>query len=230
MMTELADLKVTRNTVTLRQIVLDKLRNAIISTQLKPGQRLVERELCKALDVSRTSVREALRHLESEGLVQYTSHRGPSVTLLSLEDVKNIYELRAALEGLAGELFCRRASAQQISLLQETTDALGKAFDRSEVSDILACTQDFYEQLLEGSCNAELDASLNRLLARIMVLRAGTIAQPGRWKDSLKEMQAIMQAIAKRDGEAARKACVAHVDTAGSIALQQIRQTEDELL
>ena len=230
MMTELADLKVTRNTITLRQIVLDKLRNAIISTQLKPGQRLVERELCKALDVSRTSVREALRHLESEGLVQYAGHRGPSVTVLSQQDVKNIYELRTALEGLAGELFCERASAQQISLLQETTNALGKAFDRSEVSDVLACTKDFYDQLLEGSGNAELDAGLKRLLARIMVLRASTIAQPGRWKDSLKEMQAIMQAIAKRDGEAARKACVAHVDAAGGIALQQIKQAEDELL
>ena len=222
MITDLSNLKVTRNTITLRQIVVDKLRNAIISTQLKPGQRLVERELCKVLDVSRTSVREALRYLESEGLVQYADQRGPSVTVLNAQDVKNIYELRAALEGLAGELFCDRANDEQISLLQDTTDALKNAFDRSEVSEILACTKDFYDQLLEGSGNAELDTSLNRLLARIMVLRAGTIAYPGRWKDSLMEMQAIMQAISKRDGETARKACVAHVNAAASIALKQI--------
>lgn len=221
-MPELAHLKVTRNTVTLRQIVLDKLRDAIISSQLKPGQRLVERELCNALDVSRTSVREALRHLESEGLVQYAGQRGPSVTVLNLQDVKNIYELRATLEGLAGELFCERASDQQIHLLQATSHGLKKAFDGSKVSEILASTKDFYDQLLEGSGNAELDASLKRLLARIMVLRAGTIAQPGRWKDSLTEMQAIMQAISKRDGEAARIACVAHVHAAGNIALKQI--------
>jgi DNA-binding GntR family transcriptional regulator len=224
MITDLSNLKVTRNTITLRQIVVDKLRNAIISTQLKPGQRLVERELCKVLDVSRTSVREALRYLESEGLVQYAGQRGPSVTVLNAQDVKNIYELRAALEGLAGELFCDRANDEQISLLQDTTDALKNAFDRSEVSEVLACTKDFYDQLLEGSGNAELDTSLNRLLARIMVLRASTIAYPGRWKDSLMEMQAIMQAISKRDGETARKACVAHVNAAASIALQQIKQ------
>lgn len=126
MIAELADLKVTRNIITLRQIVLDKLRDAIISSQLKPGQRLVERELCQALDVSRTSVREALRHLESEGLVQYVGQRGPSVSVLSQQDIKNIYELRAALEGLAGELFCERASDHQINLLQATTDALKK--------------------------------------------------------------------------------------------------------
>ena len=222
MIADLSDLKVTRNTITLRQIVLDKLRNAIISTQLKPGQRLVERELCKVLDVSRTSVREALRYLESEGLVQYAGQRGPSVTVLNTQDVKNIYELRATLEGLAGELFCDRASDEQISLLQDTSNALKNAFDRSEVSEILACTKDFYDQLLEGSGNAELDSSLNRLLARIMVLRAGTIAQPGRWKDSLMEMQTIMQAISNRDGEAARKACVAHVQAAGTIALRKI--------
>jgi DNA-binding GntR family transcriptional regulator len=222
MITDLSNLKVTRNTITLRQIVVDKLRNAIISTQFKPGQRLVERELCNVLDVSRTSVREALRYLESEGLVQYAGQRGPSVTVLNAQDVKNIYELRAALEGLAGELFCDRANDEQISLLQDTTDALKNAFDRSKVSEVLACTKDFYDQLLEGSGNAELDASLNRLLARIMVLRAGTIAHPVRWKDSLMEMQAIMQAISKRDGETARKACVAHVNAAASIALKQI--------
>ncbi|MDC9720576.1 MAG: GntR family transcriptional regulator [Gammaproteobacteria bacterium] len=222
MISDLADLKVTRNTITLRQIVLDKLRDAIISTQLKPGQRLVERELCKVLDVSRTSVREALRHLESEGLVQYAGQRGPSVTVLNALDIKNIYELRAALEGLAGELFCIRANNEQVRLLQETTHALKTAFDQSEVSEILACTKDFYDQLLEGSGNAEVANALNRLLARIMVLRAGTIAQAGRWKDSLKEMQAIMEAISKRDAEAARKACVAHVQAAGNIALQQI--------
>jgi len=221
MLSQLADLKVTRNTITLRQIVLDKLRNAIISTQLKPGQRLVERELCEALEVSRTSVREALRHLESEGLVQFAGQRGPSVSVLDVQDVKNIYELRATLEGLAGELFCNRASDAQISALQDTTHALKKAFDCSEVEDILACTREFYDQLLEGSGNAELDASLNRLLARIMVLRAGTIAQAGRWKHSLMEMQAIMQAISNRDSEAARKACIAHVHAAGAIALKR---------
>ena len=222
MVANLTNLKVTRNTITLRQIVLDKLRDAIISTQLKPGQRLVERELCKVLDVSRTSVREALRHLESEGLVQYAGQRGPSVTVLDAVDVKNIYELRAALEGLAGELFCSRATDPQVEQLQATTNALKAAFDRAEVSEILACTKDFYDQLLEGSGNLELGSSLNRLLARIMVLRAGTISQAGRWKDSLIEMQNIMQAIAKRNPEAARQACVAHVQAAGAIALKQI--------
>ena len=217
---QLADLKVTRNTITLRQMVLDKLRDAIISTQLKPGQRLVERELCEALDVSRTSVREALRHLESEGLVQFAGQRGPSVSVLNTQDVKNIYELRAALEGLAGQLFCERASDEQISALQDTTDALKKAFDQSEVEQILACTKAFYDQLLEGSANAELDASLNRLLARIMVLRAGTINQAGRWKHSLLEMQTIMQVITIRASEAARKACIHHVHEACAIALK----------
>jgi DNA-binding GntR family transcriptional regulator len=221
MVANLTNLKITRNTITLRQIVLDKLRDAIINSQLKPGQRLVERELCKVLDVSRTSVREALRHLESEGLVQYAGQRGPSVTVLATQDVKNIYELRAALEGLAGELFCSRASDEQIQQLQDTTDALKAAFDRAEVSEILACTKDFYDQLLEGSGNTEVGASLYRLWARIMVLRAGTIAHKGRWKNSLKEMQRIMQSISQRNAEAARKACVAHVQAAGAIALKQ---------
>jgi len=87
--------KVNRNPVTLREIVLDKLRGAIMNFQLLPGDRLVERDLCERLGVSRTSVREALRHLESEGLVEFAGAKGPRVAIITLEDVAR--HLRAAL-------------------------------------------------------------------------------------------------------------------------------------
>ena len=91
--------KVNHNPITLREIVLEKLRGAILNFQLMPGDRLVERDLCERLGVSRTSVREALRHLESEGLVEFADAKGPRVAIITLADACDIYELRCVLEG-----------------------------------------------------------------------------------------------------------------------------------
>ena len=86
-----SSLRIKRQTTTLRQQVLEALRNAILDFQFKPGDRLVERELCAMTGVSRTSVREALRHLESEGLVENVANRGPTVATLTVEDARQIY-------------------------------------------------------------------------------------------------------------------------------------------
>ena len=87
---------------TVRAMVAQKLREAIMSGTLKPGQRLVERELCEMTGVSRPSIREALRLLEADGLVNTVPHRGPVVSTISLEEAKQLYAARAVLEGFAG--------------------------------------------------------------------------------------------------------------------------------
>ena len=92
---------------TVRSMVAQKLREAIMSGTFKPGQRLVERELCEMTGVSRPSIREALRLLEADGLVTTVAHRGPVVSTISLEEAKQIYAARAVLEGFAGREFAR---------------------------------------------------------------------------------------------------------------------------
>src|SRR5882672_4452774 len=96
-------MRVVRNTVTLRQQVLEVLRGAILNFQFKPGDRLIERELCEMTGVSRTSVREALRHLESEGLVQNLPNKGPMVATVTGEEAREIFEVRRVLEGRSEE-------------------------------------------------------------------------------------------------------------------------------
>ena len=108
-------LLVERNRLTLRERAADILRQAIIDQRFPPGTHLKERELCDMLGVSRTSVREALRHLESECLIETVPHKGPVVVTLTMQDARELYQVRAALEGLAGELFAAKASDQQIA-------------------------------------------------------------------------------------------------------------------
>src|SRR5580658_6629334 len=99
------ELQIVRKSATLRLLVEDKLRSAIASGRFKPGQRLIERELCELTGVGRTSIREALRQLEAEGLVTVASHRGPSVTKITADEAKHLYAVRALLEGYAGRQF-----------------------------------------------------------------------------------------------------------------------------
>ena len=103
-----ASLRVVRSMVSLKKQVVESLRTAIFDRRFSPGDRLVERELCEMLDVSRTLLREALSQLEAEGVVQIIPHRGPIVAVYRAEDAKSIYEVRAALEEMAGRCFVER--------------------------------------------------------------------------------------------------------------------------
>ena len=112
-----ASMRVARNSLTLRERTTEVLRHAIIDHRLPPGTHLKERELCDMLGVSRTSVREALRHLESEHLITTVPHRGPIVVTLTVDDARDLYKVRSALEGLVGELFATHASDDEIAEL-----------------------------------------------------------------------------------------------------------------
>src|SRR5690606_38258491 len=102
--------RVERVAAPLRHQVIESIRNAIVTGHFKPGERLLERRLCEMTGVSRTLVREALRQLESEGLIEVVAHRGPKVAVLKPDMAKDIYLVRAKLEGLAAALFARRPS------------------------------------------------------------------------------------------------------------------------
>jgi DNA-binding GntR family transcriptional regulator len=106
----------------LREQVIEALRRAILDFQLKPGQRLVERELIEQLGVSRTTIREALRELTSEGLVTVVPQKGAMVTAPSLDDAIDLYEVRAALESLVVRRFVERATDEEIASLSATVD------------------------------------------------------------------------------------------------------------
>src|SRR3954452_20357578 len=107
-----------------RERVADRIRDAIVGTHFQPGALLVERELCEATTASRASVREALRRLESEGLVVSEPGKGTRVARLSPDEALNIYEVRGVLEGLAGRLFAERATPEHLADLEQAVAAM----------------------------------------------------------------------------------------------------------
>jgi DNA-binding GntR family transcriptional regulator len=217
-------LRIKRQTTTLRQQVLEALRNAILDFQFKPGDRLVERELCAMTGVSRTSVREALRHLESEGLVENGANRGPTVATVTLEDARQIYEVRSALEALAGALFAERASEAQRQALVAAMRKLEDAFASRDRRRIRQQTSRYYDVLLEGAGNRFVGDMIRGLQARVTFLRATSMSHPDRAPASLAEMQRITRAIQKRDPKASQEACRAHVEAARDAALAMLKR------
>lgn len=220
--------KVNRNPVTLREIVLDKLRSAIMNFQLLPGDRLVERDLCERLGVSRTSVREALRHLESEGLVEFADAKGPSVAIITLADACDIYELRCVLEGLIVQLFTLRAKAKDIRALEKALAENREALKNGELQQVLDSVQSFYDVLLEGSGNHVAATQLRQLQARISYLRATSVSQENRRSVSNQEMERIVEAIKSGDPLAAHQASVDHVRAAAKVALDYLKLKQNE--
>jgi DNA-binding GntR family transcriptional regulator len=208
--------------------VLDKLRSAIMNFQLLPGDRLVERDLCDRLGVSRTSVREALRHLESEGLVEFADAKGPRVAIITLEDACDIYELRCVLEGLIVQLFTLRAKAKDIRALEKALNENTKALEEGELQQVLDSVQSFYDVLLEGSGNHVAATQLRQLQARISYLRATSVSQENRRGASNSEMEKIVAAIKSGDPLAAHQASVDHVRSAAKVALDYLKSKQDD--
>ncbi|MGZ5118193.1 MAG: GntR family transcriptional regulator [Burkholderiales bacterium] len=193
----------------LRLQVLDSLRQGIISGTLAPGARITERELTEMLGVSRTVIREALRQLETEGLVANVPNKGPVVRELSLEEAKDLYSIRAVLEGFAARLFAENASEVDFNTLEEALEAVVTAYDSGDANRVLATKNDFYAILFEGASSQTLSSMLNTLHARIWRWRALGLTHPDRSPErsleSIGSLRAVLAAIRQRDGESAER-------------------------
>lgn len=208
---------VTRAPALIRDQVATYLRGQITSMRLAPGTVLIEREICEATTASRATVREALRQLESDGLVSSEPGKGTVVASLSKQEAIDIYDIRAQLEGLACRLFVKNATAADIDVLITTVDRLGSTID--DPAAMLQAKADFYDALFTGAGNFELPRILEGLRRRITLLRVSSLSAPGRPPESLKEIQAIRDALVNRDGPRAEELCRQHIDAAATAIL-----------
>jgi DNA-binding GntR family transcriptional regulator len=213
---------------TVRAIVAQKLREAIMSGTLKPGQRLVERELCEMMGVSRPSIREALRHLEADGLVNTVPHRGPVVSTISLEEARQLYDARAVLEGFAGRECARLRDPDVVHRIGDALTRLKAAAAKQDLVGCLEAKTDFYGALIGGCRNSFVQRMLKPLHDRITLLRITSMSQPKRINKSLREVTAIWRAIQSGDEELAERCCVDHVKAAAVAALDMIARKSKE--
>lgn len=221
-------MRVVKKEPNLRELTTQTLRNAILNMHFKPNERLVERRLCEQTGVSRTCVREALQHLESEGLVQRVPNRGLFVTTVSRDEARQIYEVRAALEAMAGRRFAERADDDAIRDLKAAFERITRTAGRTPVLDYVRALDEFYDVLLQGAGNEVARRVLRTLRARMSYLRALTAqaADKGRHAGTLAQMRHIVEAASRRDAAATEASCREFVLRSEEFAVEVLTEQE----
>ncbi len=212
-------LKVSRPR-TLKENALESLRDAITSGFFKPGERLIERNLCESMAVSRTVVRECIQHLESERLIVGVPNSGFVIATITGDEVKEIYDIRIMLECSAVKNCALNANPTTIKKLRELYKSIKNCLEKEEVMEALRLTTEFYKIIFTtGGKNIAWDL-VEQLNARISRLRALTLSSKGRKTKGPENLKNIIDAIEKQDVDRAEEVCTKHLTEAAKIAYQ----------
>ncbi len=205
-----------------RAHALAVLRSAFRDGRFESGQRLVERDLLLLTKSSRTTLRETLRQLEAEGLVQILPGKGPIAVGLTRSEAEQIYTVRQALEMLAAEQFIAHASQAEFDDLNRAAERFEAAGSNDDFAQVLEAKRQIYRVFLAGTHNNTLQSMMGMLHDRMWMLRRLSLGAQGRPAQSIMEMLVLIAALKRRDVRAAKKAAKEHVQNAMQVALAQL--------
>jgi len=218
------ELKTLEPPALVRERAVEEVRHAIISGELAPGTRLIERELCSAMGISRGSVREMVRLLQAERLVDVEPRRGPTVATLSRKQAREIYEIRGMIESLLVRRFTERATDADIEALRAIIAQVKAAAAEVVPKRIVGLMQRFNEHLMAVVQHDIAREILEGINARISWLRLRALSKPGRTETSMGELSDILDAVEHRDPERAARFMRICVDNACEAALEQLSE------
>lgn len=204
-------MRIDRLPAPLRSQVAANLRAAITEGVFQPGDRLIERALCEQLQVSRPSLREAIRQLETEGLLEVVPHRGPVVRELSKREAAELFDMCALVEGLCARYFAERGTPQQVARYEAALDAHEKALLVGDRDAARKAKNAYYEAFVAGSGSELVQTTVRQLNARLSQCWGTSQRHPERISQGVKEMRAIVKAVRKQDAQAAFDAAVTYV-------------------
>jgi len=208
----------------LREIVLEALKDAIVNGKLKPGERLMEQQVAEELCVSRTPVREAIRKLEIEGFIIIVPRKGAYVSDVSLKDIAQVFEVRAAMEALAAGLAAQRISDEQLGVLEKKLAEVESVAESLDLDSIIQFDTDFHEIIYNASKNDRLVQILHNLREQIQRYRTTSLASPGRLKDTIKEHRELLEAISTRDVTLAQRVAKEHIENAEGTIVEAFKE------
>lgn len=193
--------------------VIEAMRQRIISGELEPGTNLSEIALADAFGVSRTPVREALKQLQTEGLVEIRPRVGTFVTAPSRREINELFEMKGLLEGAAARLLAQRGSVPELALLQENLEQANRAVARADKERYAELVQEFHDLIIQGADNAKLEGHYRILMNQLAYQRLvqTSLAQPGRPLQSDSEHHHVVELIEAKDGDAAERVMRDHV-------------------
>lgn len=223
-------LKVNENEyLPLRDVVFNTLRRAILRGELVPGQRLMEIRLADQMGVSRTPVREAIRKLELEGLVVMVPRKGAEVAHISGKNLRDVLEVRRALEELAGELACERMTTEDFKKLEQANLKFASVLDSDDITVLGQADEEFHGLIYQATDNDRLVQMVNHLREQMYRYRIEHLKNKSQRTILLQEHQDIMRALAARDVEAVRRAIRVHINKQEAQIAKMIKEQSNDL-
>ncbi len=207
----------------LGETIFEALREAIISRVLAPGERLMEVQLAEEMGVSRTPVREAIRKLETEGFVVIEPRKGAYVATFSADDVRELYEIRGALEALAGSLAAKRATPEELKEMERLLLKENNYISSDNVFDTVDTDVGLHELIYRAARNERLLTTLNNLRGQLYRTRSASMSIPGRKEKTMEEHRQIIEAITARNPEEARRLMYLHVANAEKAVITYLK-------
>jgi DNA-binding GntR family transcriptional regulator len=189
--------------LTLREKILEHIRDAIISGTLKAGSRVSEPELAERYGISRTPIREAFRQLESEGYLTVIPRRGAIVSEFNQKDVEDFYAIKSILEGYAARKACEKLTGKELDRLQANNNRLAELAEHNDIKIFFKVHNDFHDMFIKAADNEKLRELITSVVTRFQRLRFMSLSLPGRMKIAVQEHQKIIEAFRRKDPEAA---------------------------
>lgn len=207
----------------LRDVVFNTLRQAILTGELKPGERLMEIHLANKLDVSRTPIREAIHKLELEGLVTMIPRRGAEVSQITEKNMQDVLEVRRALDALCAELACDRITDEELENLKKACDAFETAVHTQDTKQIAQADVALHDIIVCATGNQRLIQLVNNLSEQMYRYRFEYIKDASQHETLIAEHRIIYQSIVAKDKATAAAAARTHIDNQEKAIIRQIR-------
>ena len=207
----------------LHEQVAQRLRQMLVEGLIPPGGKLNERTLCEELNISRTPLREAIKMLAAEGLVELLPNRGSVAVQLSDADVRHTFEVMAGLEALSGELAVQRVTEAELNEIKALHYEMLAAYTRRDLSAYYQVNAAIHRSINAAAKNPVLTATYNQVNARLQALRFRSNQDGDKWQRAVDEHIAMVQALEARDGAALRQVLMQHLDNKRSVVIEQLR-------
>jgi DNA-binding GntR family transcriptional regulator len=211
---------------TLREKILETIRDAILKGALTPGEKVAEPELAERFGISRTPIREAFRQLESEGYLTVIPRKGAVVTSLSERDIQEFYSIKSILEGYAARMAAERLTERDLDRLEAINERLAQLTRDGDVKTFFRVHNEFHELFIRAAGNEKLLELINQLMMKFNRLRMTSLSLPGRMEISVQEHRKIIEAFRERDGEKADNLVRRTANYGGQVLIQSMAQEE----
>jgi len=206
--------------------VVARLRTMLVEGAIAPGAKLNERELSEQLRVSRTPLREAIKLLAAEGMVDLLPNRGAVAVKLTEADIVNTFEVLAGLEGMSGEFAAQRVTDAELAEIRAMHYEMMACFARQDLSGYYRLNARIHTAINDAAKNPVLTSTYNGINARVQSLRFRTNQNEAKWKRAVKEHELMLEALAAHDGAAMRDVLVAHLKNKRDTVLDLLRAGE----